>query len=189
MGLLKKIVSKAKAVVSNVQSKGGLKNVVAVGKSIITGKGVTANTKNATINKVLEKVGTRTGILSTAAVGAVGVKGAKAAITAVRAKKAVSVANASKTVKVGAKVKDAQTQTVRAVNEAQPNQPMNTGTIATGGKVPKGSTSQLKTTSSSNSVKQYRGNPMRSRKRTALWYKRQTELLKAKKEYAKAKGY
>lgn len=46
-----------------------------------------------------------------------------------------------------------------------------------------------KLSNTTSSVKQYRGIRMAKRKKTALWYKRQTELLKAKREYAKARGF
>jgi len=78
-----KVTTTAKSVVNKVISGpkgGGLANIVAVGKSIIQGKGTTANTGSKLINKGLEKLATRTGIIATPAIIAGGALGAKTAI-------------------------------------------------------------------------------------------------------------
>lgn len=152
---------------ANIKEKGGLKNVVAVGQSILKGKGVTANIKNEKVKKLTEKaLGSVKGIATTALVGAVGATGVKAGIKAVKASKAVKATNLMK----GQKVTNLPTQSPSSITARAPNQPQY-------------QTNYQKTTSAFTS-----GGYRMKRKKTALWYKRQTELIKAKKEYYKARG-
>lgn len=178
------ILSKAKSAVKKVGS--AISNTLAPSPSVAAARrqavfGSTSKTKAGAII-----IGTAAAAIAAPIVGkriASKISG-KTAVTKVTTKavskggpikQAVNKAISKVKPAIGAKVKNVLTQTSMSDTSSEPI----------------GSTRELVTSSKSTKTRTVRGvsGMVKHRKKTLAWYKRQTALLKAKRDYAKARGY